>query len=102
MVFFPRDRLARNAAVSFVNLLATPESGPPFPFDFQYVFFYCCLLIIIDVKSNKTIYGSDNRKPSRWYITDMPHFAVLYQLYTTARHFALYLKCSTYYYIDKI
>jgi len=40
---------ARNAAVSFVNLLATPESGPPSPFDLQYVVFYCCLLIIIDV-----------------------------------------------------
>ena len=49
VVLFSRDRFARNAAVSFVNLLAAPEPGPPSPFDFQYVVFYCCLLIIIDV-----------------------------------------------------
>ena len=54
VVLFSRDCLARNADSSFVNLLATPESGPPSPFNFQYVVFYCCLLIIIDVSVSIT------------------------------------------------
>ena len=30
------------------------------------------------------------------YISYIPHFVVLYHLYTTERHFDLYLKCGTY------